>query len=232
VSGDRLTLASAFHRAGWRTVGVEPGNTKYWPEGAFYRYDQVYDSRNLGYRGPAFAWSPMPDQYTMASFQRSAYGVAARGPLMAEITLTSSHEPWTRVPGMIDWNALGDGSIYRSIATAGAKRSSLWKHPAQVRAQYAASVAYSISTLVQWAARYGGRNLVLVFFGDHQAAPIVSGASANHDVPVTIVARDPAVLDKIAGWRWQPGLRPSPQAPVWRMDAFRDRFLTTFGSTH
>jgi hypothetical protein len=24
-------------------------------------------------------------------------------------------------------------------------------------------------------------------------------------------------------------LLPSPQAPVWRMDAFRDRFLTAFG---
>jgi hypothetical protein len=24
---------------------------------------------------------------------------------------------------------------------------------------------------------------------------------------------------------------PSPNAPVWPMDAFRDRFLTAFGST-
>jgi hypothetical protein len=26
------------------------------------------------------------------------------------------------------------------------------------------------------------------------------------------------------------GMLPSPQAPVWPMDAFRDRFLTAFGS--
>ncbi len=26
------------------------------------------------------------------------------------------------------------------------------------------------------------------------------------------------------------GLRPGPQAPVWPMSAFRDRFLTAFGS--
>ena len=84
---------------------------------------------------------------------------------------------------------------------------------------------------MQWAARYGGPNLVLVFFGDHQAAPIVSGANASHDVPVTIIANDPAVLDRIAGWGWQPGLRPGPQAPVWRMDSFRDRFLTAFAGT-
>jgi hypothetical protein len=38
------------------------------------------------------------------------------------------------------------------------------------------------------------------------------------------------VLDRIAAWNWQSGLRPGPQAPVWRMDSFRDRFLTAFGT--
>ena len=51
---------------------------------------------------------------------------------------------------------------------------------------------------------------------------------AGHDVPVTIMAKDPRVLSRIAGWGWQPGLLPSAGAPVWRMDAFRDRFLTAF----
>jgi len=41
---------------------------------------------------------------------------------------------------------------------------------------------------------------------------------------------DPAVLERIAGWGWEAGLRPSPQAPVWPMDSFRDRFLSAFGA--
>ena len=57
VSSDRLTLTSAFQRAGWRTVGVEPAITGAWPEGEFYGYDRVYDSRNLGYRGPRFSYA-------------------------------------------------------------------------------------------------------------------------------------------------------------------------------
>jgi hypothetical protein len=48
-------------------------------------------------------------------------------------------------------------------------------------------------------------------------------------VPISIIADDPAVLKRIAGWGWNPGLRPRPQAPVWPMSAFRDRFLTAFG---
>ena len=41
---------------------------------------------------------------------------------------------------------------------------------------------------------YGDDNLVLIMLGDHQPATIVSGQGASHDVPITIVAKDPAVL--------------------------------------
>jgi hypothetical protein len=70
----------------------------------------------------------------------------------------------------------------------------------------------------------------MVIFGDHQPMSIVSGDNASRDVPVTIVAHDPAVLDRISGWGWQDGLKPDPKAPVWRMDAFRDKFFAAFGS--
>ena len=53
VTSPRLTLSQAFGRAGWRTVSDVPANTHDWPQGAFYGYDQLYDSRNVGYRGPA-----------------------------------------------------------------------------------------------------------------------------------------------------------------------------------
>jgi hypothetical protein len=49
-------------------------------------------------------------------------------------------------------------------------------------------------------------------------------------VPISIIAHDTAVLNQISGWGWQDGLLPNPQAPVWPMNAFRDRFLSAFGS--
>jgi hypothetical protein len=75
---------------------------------------------------------------------------------------------------------------------------------------------------------YGNDNTVLIVVGDHQPSTIVSGPGAGHDVPISIIARDPAVMDRISGWQWQEGLRPQRDAPVWRMDSFRDRFLTAF----
>jgi hypothetical protein len=230
VTTDRLTLTSSFRRAGWSTVAVEPDNTYAWPEGAFYGYQNVYDSRTLGYAGPHFGWSTMPDQYTLSAFQRLVYG-KPHAPTMAEVTLTSSHTPWAPIPQLVDWDSIGNGAaVYGPMEKAGKSPESVWKKSTDVRAEYAKSVAYSVGSLVQWVSKYGNDNLVLVFLGDHQAASIVSGQNATHDVPITIVAHDPAVLDKMASWGWQDGMRPNPQAPVLPMESFRDKFLTTFGS--
>lgn len=228
VKGDRLTISKAFKQAGWQTAGMEPGNTEDWPEAGFYGYDQVYDSRNLGYHGPDFGWSRMPDQYVLAKFQQSVYGPATK-PLMAEITLTSSHEPWTHVPSMVPWESVGDGKIFDSQVAGAPPRTALWSDPVKAQAAYARTIAYSVDSLTSWAAKYGDRNLVLIMFGDHQPMSIISGRNASHDVPVSVIAKDPAVLDRIASWNWSDGLRPAANGPVWRMDEFRDRFFSAYG---
>ena len=79
--------------------------------------------------------------------------------------------------------------------------------------------------------RHGDDDTVLVVLGDHQPATVITGEDASHDVPISIIARDPKVIDQTAGWSWQDGISPGPRAPVWPMAAFRDRFLTAFGSS-
>jgi hypothetical protein len=232
VSSDRFTLANAFKRAGWRTVGVMPGVTEDWTEGALYGYDRVYDSRTLGYRGPKFSWATMPDQYTLSAFERDERATAGRGRLMAEIPLVSSHAPWSPLPRLVPWADVGDGSVFNSMSGPGdLPQAILTRDPAVVRAGYRDSIEYSLDTLVSYLETHGDNDLVLVFLGDHQPSPVVTGQGASRDVPITIVTRDRAVLDRISGWGWQDGLKPDPRAPVWQMDAFRDRFLTAFGPT-
>ncbi len=229
VSGDRLTLTGAFRKAGWRTVAVMPGNTGGWPEAPFFGYDKVYDQRNLGYRGPRFNWGTEPDQYTLSAFQRLERARPGHRPLMAEIPLVSSHSPWAPTPRTIPWDAVGDGTAYRGMPAQGHTVDEVWSDAERVRVAYRGSIEYSLSSLISYVETYGGDDLVLVFLGDHQPAPLVTGPGASRDVPITIVAHDRAVLDAISGWGWQDGLRPGPTAPVWPMNAFRDRFLTAFG---
>jgi hypothetical protein len=228
TSSDRLTLTSAFHRANWDTVAVMPGTISAWPEANFYGIDRTYARDDLGYKGLNFSWSPMPDQYTLQQFQQREYGKPGRPPMMAELVLTSSHIPWTPVPKMLDWNAIGDGSGYDGLVKATDGPDVVWQDPNRVRAGYRDAVAYSLNSLISWVKTYGDKNLVMVFLGDHQPAPIITGESASRDVPVTIVAHDPAVLDRVADWGWSDGLRPAATAPVWRMDSFRDKFLAAF----
>ncbi|MEJ2852637.1 MULTISPECIES: sulfatase-like hydrolase/transferase [unclassified Saccharothrix] len=226
VSSDRMTLNSAFARAGWRTVGVMPGITRAWPEGAFFGYDCVYPADRLGYRGPRFGYATTPDQFTLEAFERLERG---RGPVMATIPLVTSHAPWGPVPRMVPWESLGDGSVFGTM-TAGevAPEAIFSRDPRQVRADYGRSVEYSVETLVSYVEHYGDDELVLVFVGDHQPAQVVTGSGASRDVPVTVVARDPGVVERVAGWGWEEGLRPGGDAPVWPMEGFRDRFLGAF----
>ena len=230
MASDRSTLAAAFQRAGWRTVSDAPSNEQDWPEAtSFYHYDKTYDARNVGYAGPKFSYASMPDQYTLAALRRLELARRDRAPVMAEIDLVSSHTPWAPLPRLVDWDAVGDGSVFAPMPSLGSSPSVVWPDPVRVRAAYGKSIEYSLSALISFVQTFPDDNLVLIVVGDHQPATIVSGSSAGRDVPISIIARDPAVLDRIAGWGWQDGLRPRPDAPVWPMDSFRDRFLAAYG---
>jgi hypothetical protein len=233
LQSDRLTLSAAFKRAGWRTVAAAPANTEDWPEGAsFYHYDTIYDQRNVGYSGPSFSYASMPDQYTLAAFQRNELAQPHRSPVMAEIDLVSSHGPWAPLPRMVDWRAVRDGSIFADMPAQGQSPDELLGEPDKTKAAYGQSIQYSMSTLISFVETFADDNLVVVAVGDHQPAAVVSGPGASHDVPITIIAHDPDVLRSVASWGWQPGMLPSSDAPVWPMDAFRDRFLTAYGPQH
>jgi hypothetical protein len=230
TASNRFTLSDAFNRAGWRTVDDVPSNNRAWPQGkSFYHFAKLYDRRNVGYRGPKYAFASMPDQYVLSALQRLELSKRHRRPVFAEIDLVSSHEPWTRIPRMIPWRRVGDGSVFKGMPAGTATQDALYSNPARVRAAYAQSIRYTLNSLVSFVQHYGDPNLVLVVLGDHQPWSVVSGQGANHDVPVSVIAHDPAVLDRISGWGWNDGLRPAATAPVWPMSAFRDRFLTAFG---
>ncbi|MFI8236263.1 sulfatase-like hydrolase/transferase [Streptomyces sp. NPDC085866] len=232
MASDHLSLTKAFKKTGaWNTVGVMPGVQKAWPEQSFYGLDKVYNAFELGYKGPKFSWSTMPDQYALEQFQQRVHGRKHDKPMMSELILTSSHQPWAPIPKMVGWDQLGDGSIFKGIQAAGNKPADVIADTTKSREEYGKSIQYSVTALTEWLQRYGTDDTVLVFLGDHQPIARVSGNHASRDVPISIVAKDPKVLDKIAGWGWTDGLRPAHSAPVWKMSAFRDRFLTAYGST-
>lgn len=229
IRSDRFTLSQAFARAGWRTVAVVPSNSEPWPFGtSFYHWDAMRDANNVGYRGPSFGYARIPDQYTWKHFADEELG--GDRPVMAEIDLASSHTPWAPLPELVPWSRVGDGSVFRAQAARGESAAEVWQDPDQVRQAYGRSIEYALGAMFDFVHETDDPNLVLIVLGDHQPAPIVSGANAGRDVPISIIAKDPAVFAAIEDWGWQDGMLPARDAPVWRMDAFRDRFLAAFSA--
>jgi hypothetical protein len=221
IASKRLTLTAAFRRAGWRTVADVPATYGSWPEGhSFYHYEKIWDRNNLGYRGPKYGFSPMPDQWALEALQKLELAKRNRRPVFAEIDLTSSHEPWTRIPRVISWNRLGNGSIFRRLPI---DRTGL----ADTQRGYAWSIQYALRALYSFVEHYGNKNTVLIVLGDHQPSRVVEHPP-GHDVPITIVAHDSKVIARLSAWGWTNGMLPSSTAPVWPMSAFRNHFLDAF----
>ncbi len=230
LASQRFTLSDAFGKAGWHTVADDPTDNPNWKPGTdFYHYDQLFDRLNVGYRGPKFSYSPMPDQYTLAAFQRNELAPGHK-PVMAEIDLTSSHIPWAPLPAMVPWNKVGNGSIFDSQPAQSESATTVWHSNNTVRQFYGQSVQYSMTALTSWVTELNDPNLVLILLGDHQPHTAVSGPGATHNVPISIITRAPSVLRQMSSWHWQNGLLPDPGAPLGPMDAFRNQFLNTFST--
>ena len=230
LASNRFTLSDAFDKAGWHTVADDPSDNTVWKPGTyFYHYDQTYNRLNVGYRGPTFSFSSMPDQYTLAAFQRLELTPGHR-PVMAEIDLTSSHIPWAPLPAMVPWNKVGHGSVFDTQPAESESPATVWRSNNTVRQFYGQSIQYTMTALTSWVTELNDPNLVLILLGDHQPHTAVSGPGATHDVPISIVTRAPSVLKEMSSWHWQNGLLPAPSAPLEPMDAFRNQLLNTFSS--
>ncbi len=226
----RFTLTDAFTKAGWRTVSDSPSDDDSWPPGtAFYHFDKLYNHDNVGYHGPKFSYATVPDQYTLAEFQRLELAPGHK-PVMAEIDLVSSHTPWAPLPAMVPWNKIGNGSIYDPMPARSESVTTVWRNTSTVHQFFGRSIRYSLQALTSWVTELNDPNLVLILLGDEQPGSIISGNWANHVVPISIIARDPSVFRQIAPWHWQDGLLPGPQAPVKPMDALRNQILNAFST--
>jgi hypothetical protein len=225
---DRLTLSGAFADAGWDTVSDVPSDTHPWSVGtSFYHYGTLLDTNSVEYHGPSFGYARIPDQYTWKYFS-DHHLTGVHPPVMAEIDLVSSHTPWAPLPRLLPWDEIGDGSVYSSQLAGQDSTSEVWSDPKRIKQAYGQSIQYSLGALFSFVQNSDDPNLVLVVLGDHQPAAVVSGEKASRDVPISVISKDPAVFSAISPWQWEDGLSPSDDAPVWRMDEFRDRFLTAF----
>ncbi|WP_415922569.1 sulfatase-like hydrolase/transferase [Tateyamaria sp. SN6-1] len=212
--------------AGYRTSAIMPAITVGWPESLVMGFDQVFPAADIPYAGDRFRWVTMPDQFTLSAYR----GLLPPDPRpdFIQVALISSHAPWTPIPDMVPWDAVGDGTIFNEMAARGPAPKDLWRDRDAVRDAYRRSVDYALQATFAHVARLGDAAPLVIVAGDHQAAGFVAG-SDNMDVAVHMIG--PAeVLEHIADWNWADGLIPARDGPVQRMDTFRNSFLDAFSS--
>ena len=230
IHSERLTLTRAFARAGYRTVALKPAITRPWPQGERLGFAKIYAAADLGYAGEPYNWVTMPDQYTLAVLER-AERAGAGSPLFAEVSLISSHAPWTPIaPVLEDWSAIGDGSVFSQWADEGDPPVVVWRDLDRIRTQYARALDYVLGVLASYAASFVDERTLLILVGDHQPAPLITGDGAGRDVPIHVISGDPDLLAPFVAWGFTSGMRLPARAPVKRMDAFRDFFLGAFSA--
>lgn len=225
LASPRLTLFHFAQDAGLRTVAVKPAHVFPWPEGAFFGFDAIYNAADLGYAGEPFNWITMPDQFTLDALDRLERNRAERPPIFAQVALVSSHAPWVPVPELIDWDEIGDGTIFDQWALTGDPPDMVWRDHDRVRDQFRQAIDYSLQTIGAWAARHAQDPPLIIAIGDHEPARFVSGVE-GFDVPIHVIG-PPDLVATFDALGWSAGLIPDPALPVHPMDNLRDLILTT-----
>lgn len=228
LASGREGLFHIAQRAGFATATVMPAITMAWPEGGKKGFDRIFAAAELGYEGLPFNWVTMPDQYTLAAFDRLMAG-PAEGRRFSQVVLISSHAPWVPVPRLVPWDKVGDGRIFNDMAQEGDPPAVVWRDQDRVRDQYRQAVAYSLEVVLDWLARMDPERMPLVFvIGDHQAAGFV--AQENRlDVPMHVIG-PAALVARAEAWGFAPGLVPPVDMPAQPMEAMRDRIVTTYST--
>jgi sulfatase-like protein len=207
----RDTLVTAFKQHGYRTVAVMPGLWQNWPEGAFYKFDEIYGGARLDYRGPTFGWWDMTDQFVLARMDALEVQRAPRAPLFVFFPTISTHIPFTPTPPyQPDWTRVLTNDPYDE---ADVKRAYL-RQPdwMDLGHSYADAVSYMYQSMTGYLRRRADRDFVMILIGDHQPAAAVSGEGAPWDVPVHIIASRRPVLDRLMAHGFQAGLTPARPA--------------------
>jgi hypothetical protein len=226
LASGRRTLFHVAQATGFHTAAVMPQITLAWPEAALMGFDTVLAAQDLGYRGLPFNWVTMPDQFTLAALDRLLHPNDGDRPLFVQVALGSSHAPWVPVPDLIDWDTVGDGTIFNAMAASGDPPEVVWRDRERVREQYSLAVDYALRTVFDYAARHAEDAPLLFVLGDHQAAGFIA-LDERPDVAVHVIG-PPHLVDLVADWGWTPGLVPPQDMRAVPMERMRDMILDAF----
>jgi Sulfatase len=207
LASDRPTLLRYFESCGYETYGFYPALSWDWPERAFYGYDHFLDARGLDYRGPAFGYWKIPDQYSIARFHQLNPERTDSPPRFLFFATINTHAPFRPLPPyQPDWSKLLSPQPYASADVTRALADRVdWT---DLRAPYVRSIGYNYRWLAGYVAQPRRRDVLLILLGDHQPMGAVTGEGASWDVPVHIIGTNAELRDRLVAAGFRQGIEP------------------------
>ncbi len=208
----RPTLLQVFQHAGYEVFGVYHSVWWDWVERSYYGFDTYLSGPDLGYRGPAIGYWRVPDQFAAARVEQMHPRTGDAKPRLTVLATMSTHFPFSPVPPyQPDWSrVLGEQPFDAADIARVQSEKVNWL---DMRPDYLRTVNYAHTWLAGYFRRPEPRDTVYLLIGDHQPTTNVAGEGARWDVPVYLVARDPALLDRFRALGFSDGMHPAP-APL------------------
>ncbi len=226
LSSDRPSLVGVFKAHGYRAVALMPGLHADWPEGRYYGYDTLYDHRSIGYRGPAFGYWSVPDQFSLDAIARLELQRPGRAPVLVVYPTINSHAPFVPLPPyQPDWARLATEQPFDAAPLGEA----LGVQPdwMDLGPGWRQSIAYTLRSLAGFLGQRAPADAVTVVIGDHQPAASVAGRDAPWDVPVHVITRNPRVVAALDAAGFVDGVMPR-RAPIGPMQMLAPLLLRSF----
>jgi hypothetical protein len=95
---------------------------------------------------------------------------------------------------------------------------------------YVTSVIYDLDVLRRYLTERIDGDALIIVLGDHQPSANVTRDSPSHEVPVHVISRDRAFVQRFLAAGYVPGMRLSMDQPPRPMEAFLPQLLEMFSS--
>ena len=225
------TLSGTLHEGGYYTLTIRPGTVHgEWPEGwDLYRFEEsiIAHGDGFGFAGPWFSYVPVTDQFAIWTAHHRIKeltqpgGAAEDRPLLVYYQLVSSHTPFNKIPPLIEWEELGDGSVYHERSDEILRFDNTWTGGTQLVEGYLASMSYVFDVITDYVDRVmdHSRDPVIVILGDHEPQRPIRSTESVLSVPIHVAGRDDIVGCFIAEG-FGAGMRPYQEPPHRLMNDF------------
>lgn len=206
------TLTRFFKAHGYHTSMLESGvrHRVGLPNEDIYQRDRTVTHDDIGYAGPYYGLSGVPDQYSLEYFRHRVLAGSPE-PRFVFYMAASTHYYWVDCPPFVrEWWRLDYPPVeYEDLVPWQPVRGRDKMPPGGRLWLYFDDIEYEWRALADFIESRRDEDALIVVLGDHQPL-LTCGNVVNDDTPMHVLSRDAELVDRFADAGLEPGLYAEP----------------------